>query len=359
MKAHSQAFFSLFNDHPERVRFKITGLFILLIGANLAAWVWTWVMFLGHPVLLGLALLAYLFGLRHAVDPDHIAAIDNIVRKLSNQKLKPLTTGLFFSMGHSMVVILMALMIAEVASFLKQYSRAGDIAGTLSTCISAFFLFFIAFSNVLILKTTWKAFVKAQRGGKVGEDELNKVLAGTGFLTRFLRSIFNFVSKSHHMFWIGFLFGLGFDTVTEIGLFGLSANQATHGLPLASILVFPILFTAGMALVDTADSILMVQVYGWAFLNPVRKLWYNLTLTSLSILVAFLVGGIEFLSLLAGQLKLSGGLWDLVNNLNDHWNLIGFGIVGLFVAGWFFSFLWYQVRKQEVGLLKAQRVDLE
>ena len=203
MEARVKIFFSLFNDHPERVEFKALGLFILLLGFNVAAWAWACIMFFGHPVLLGLTLLAYLFGLRHAVDPDHIAAIDNIVRKLSNQNLKPLSTGFFFSLGHSMVVILMALMIAEVASFLKQYGHAQDIAGTLSTCVSAFFLFFIAFSNVLILKSTWVAFRKARRGEKVAEEELNKVLSGTGFLIRFLRSFFNLVSKSRHMFWIG------------------------------------------------------------------------------------------------------------------------------------------------------------
>ena len=146
--------------------------------------------------------------------------------------------------------------------------------------------------------------------------------------------------------------------MTEIGLFGLS-NQATHGLPMNCVLIFPVLFTVGMALVDTADSILMVQVYGWAFLNPVRKIWYNLTLTSLSILVAFLVGGVEFLSLLSSQLKISGGLWDFVNNLNAHWNLMGFGIIGLFIVGWVFSFLWFQVRKRGLGLLRARRVNLE
>ena len=344
MKAQSQVFFSLFDDHPERVRSKITGLFILLIGANLAAWVWAWLAFEGRPLLLGMAFLAYLFGLRHAVDVDHITAIDNVVRKLSALNRKPIATGFFFSLGHSVVVFLIAIAVTGATSLTKGMERTGEIGGLLSTCLSGFFLFFIAFSNLFILRSVWITFLQVRRGEEVEEEELNKLLSGRGFLTRSLKSLFALVSQSRHMFLVGFLFGMGFDTATELGLFGLASHEVSKGLPLLSILVFPALFAAGMSLVDTADSVLMVQVYGWAYLKPVRKIWYNLTITTLSIMTAFFIGGIEFLALLRDKLELSGWFWDFVKGFNDHWNLIGFAIIGLFILGWGASALWYRVR---------------
>ena len=344
MKAQSRAFFSLFDDRPERVRFKVIGLFILLTAANVAAWAWAWMAFQGLPLLLGMAFLAYLFGLRHAVDVDHITAIDNVVRKLSALNRKPIATGLFFSLGHSVVVILIAIAVTGATSLTKGMERAGEISGLLSTCLSGFFLFFIAFSNLVILRSVWRTFLQVRNGREVEAEELNKILSGAGGLSRVLKSLFALVSKSRHMFLVGFLFGMGFDTATELGLFGLASHEVSKGLPLSSILVFPALFAAGMSLVDTADSVLMVQVYGWAFLKPVRKIWYNLTITALSITTAFFIGGIEFLALLRDKLELSGWFWDFVKGFNDHWNLIGFAIVGLFVLGWGASVLWYRAR---------------
>ena len=337
--------FHLFNDRPERGKTKALGLILLLTLANLGAWAWALKDFSSEPALLGTALLAYLFGLRHALDADHIAAIDNVVRKLSQKGGRPLSTGFFFSLGHSTVVILACLAVAGAASTFKgNLERAGEIGGVMGTLISAFFLLFIAFTNLFILKAIWAAFLKARRGLKVDEEDLNALLSGRGFFTRLLKSLFDLVSQSRHMYLVGFLFGLGFDTATEVGLLGLSASQAAKGLSLGALLVFPALFTAGMSLIDTADSILMTEAYGWAFLKPLRKLWYNLTLTALSILVALLVGGVEALSLLAGRLKLSGWFWSTVAGLNDNFGSLGMAVVGVFLIGWLASLLFYHYK---------------
>jgi high-affinity nickel-transport protein len=338
-----KTFLEMFNDHPDRHRLKTLGLFLLLGVCNLAAWVWAWTAFSSTPALLGTALLAYLFGLRHAVDADHIAAIDNVVRKLSQKGGKPLSTGFFFSLGHSTIVVLASAAVAGVAVVMNnRFSQAGRIGAIIGTSVSAFFLLFIAFSNLFILKAIWKAFVKARQGEPVGEEDLNALLSGRGFFTRLLKSLFDLVTESRHMYLVGFLFGLGFDTATEVGLLALSASQAVKGLPLGAVMIFPALFTSGMALVDTADSVLMVEVYGWAFLKPLRKLWYNLTLTALSILVALFIGGLEALGLLAGQMGLSGSFWSLVGNLNNDLNQFGFVVIGVFLAGWVVSVLLYR-----------------
>jgi high-affinity nickel-transport protein len=294
---------------------------------------------------MGTALLAYLFGLRHAVDADHIAAIDNVVRKLSQKGNKPLSTGFFFSLGHSTVVILASAAVAGIAAVMNQgFGQAGKIGAIIGTSVSAFFLLFIAISNLFILKAIWKAFLKARQGIPVDEEDLNALLSGRGFFTRLLKSLFDLVTESRHMYLVGFLFGLGFDTATEIGLLALSASQAVKGLPLTGVLIFPALFTAGMALVDTADSVLMVEVYGWAFLKPLRKLWYNLTLTALSILVALFIGGLEALGLMADHLGLSGGFWSLIENLNNDLNQFGFVVIGVFLVGWVASVIVYRLK---------------
>jgi nickel/cobalt transporter (NiCoT) family protein len=342
------AFLDLFNDHPNRPRFKTLCLFLILGILNMAVWVWAWMAFSRTPALLGTALLAYLFGLRHAVDADHIAAIDNVVRKLSQKGGKPLSTGFFFSLGHSTVVVLASVAVAGLAAVLEsRFRRAGEIGGILGTGVSAFFLLFIAFSNLFILKAVWKTFLKARQGEKVDEEDLNALLSGRGFFTRLLKSLFDLVTESRHMYLVGFLFGLGFDTATEVGLLGLSASQAVKGLSLGTVLIFPALFTSGMALIDTADSVLMVEVYGWAFLRPLRKLWYNLTLTALSIFVALFIGGLEALGLLADRLGLSGGFWNAVGNFNNDLNRFGYAVIGVFLLGWAASVLLYRLQGYE------------
>ncbi len=216
------------------------------------------------------------------------------------------------------------------------------IGSIIGTAASAFFLLAIAAINLVILRGVWRSFLRARRGEPVEEQELNLLLSGRGLLARIFRPLFRMVSQSWQMFPIGFLFGLGFDTATEISLFAVAASQASGGMTLGTIMIFPALFTAGMTLVDTTDSVLMVGAYGWAFLNPIRKIWYNLTITAISVVVALLIGGIEALGLIAGKLGLEGRFWNCIGDLNS--GLAGFGylVVGIFIASWAISYLLFR-----------------
>ena len=327
-----------------RVRPRTAGLFALLGAANLAAWAWA--AFHDRPALLGTALLAWVFGLRHAVDADHIAAIDNVVRKLMQEGQRPVAVGLFFSLGHSTIVVLASVAVAAAASSMQDRLEATKaIGGVVGTAVSAVFLLAIAVANLVILRGVWSAFRETRRTGRLDETQLNILLAGRGFLARLFRPLFRSISRSWHMYPLGFLFGLGFDTATEIGLLGIAAAEAAHGLSSWQILVFPALFTAGMALVDTADSALMVGAYGWAFVNPLRKLWYNLTITAASVLVALLIGGLEALGLIAGQLGLEGWFWSAIGDLNDDLANFGFVVVGIFALCWITSAVVYRWKR--------------
>jgi high-affinity nickel-transport protein len=216
------------------------------------------------------------------------------------------------------------------------------IGSVIGTGTSAFFLLAIAAVNLIILRGVWRSFQRARRGEAVAEHELDQLLSGRGLLARIFRPLFRMVTRSWHMFAIGFLFGLGFDTATEITLFTVAGSQASDGMSFGTVMIFPALFAAGMTLVDTSDSVLMVGAYGWAFLNPIRKIWYNLTITAISALVAMLIGGIEALGLLASKLELAGGFWDMVGKLNS--GLAGFGyvVIAIFVASWIVSLLIYR-----------------
>ena len=334
-----------FDDRPEPARPRVIALYALLIAANLAAWGWAFAEFRGHPVLLGTAFLAYVFGLRHAFDADHIAAIDNVVRKLMQERKKPLTAGFFFSLGHSSIVVLASAVIAASAAALQgRLEQFHEVGGVIGTLVSAFFLLLIGVANLFVLKGIWSAFGRARDGAPVGEEELDALLAGRGFLARLFRPLFAMVSRSRHMYPIGFLFGLGFDTATEIGLLGISAAQAAQGMNFWTIMIFPALFTAGMALVDTTDSVAMVGAYGWAFVNPIRKLWYNLTITAASVVVAIFIGGVEALGLLSDQLSLSGGFWDVIGGLNDNLTNFGYAVVGVFALSWVVSTVIYRLK---------------
>ena len=320
-------------------------LFVGLILANLASWLWALLAFHDYPVLLGTALLAYSFGLRHAVDADHIAAIDNVTRKLIQMKQPSAAVGFFFSLGHSTIVILASVAVAGTAlAFKDEIEGLHGIGGVIGTSVSAGFLLLIAGVNLVILKGVWQVFARVRRGEPYLEDDLNALLAGRGLLARLFRSLFRLITKSWHMYPLGFLFGLGFDTATEVGLLGISAAEAAKGMSLWAILVFPALFTSGMALVDTLDSTLMTGAYGWAFVKPVRKIYYNLTLTIVSVAVALLVGGVEALGLLADQMALSGPFWDGVGALNDSFGLLGYLIVGLFIMAWIVSAAIYRLK---------------
>jgi nickel/cobalt transporter (NiCoT) family protein len=327
------------------LRGKILGMGIGLIAFNVLAWAWAFIAFRDHPLLLGTALLAYSFGLRHAVDPDHIAAIDNVTRKLMHEGKRPVSVGLFFSLGHSSVVVLLSVALAATATVVQdRFDDFRAVGGIIGTSISAFFLFAIAGANILILAGIWRSFRAVKRGEKLIEDDLDILLASRGLMARIFRRLFRLIEHSWHMYPLGFLFGLGFDTATEVGLLGVSAASASQGLSLWSILVFPALFSAGMALVDTADGILMLGAYGWAFVKPIRKLYYNLTITFVSVLAALLVGGVEVLGLLIDRLKLAGPFWDAIGLINDQFGLLGYGIIGIFTGGWLVSLVIYRVK---------------
>ena len=337
---------NLFDDSREDIRGKVIAVYVLLLIFNAAAWLWAVAAFHNYPVLLGTAALAYSFGLRHAFDADHIAAIDNVTRKLMQEGRRPVGVGLFFSLGHSTIVVALTIAIAIATTTLQgrfdAFKSFGGVAGTL---VSALFLFAIAFANIIVLASVWRTFQSVKRGGRLFEEDLDLALANRGLLGRLFRRFFRLIERSWQMYPLGVLFGLGFDTATEVGLLGVSANQASQGLSIWSILVFPALFTAGMTLLDTTDSILMLGAYGWAFIKPIRKLYYNLTITAVSVVVAVIVGGLETLNLIGGQLGLidGGGFWGAIGSLSDNFGVLGYVIVGVFVAAWAISYVVYRV----------------
>ncbi|MCK1296820.1 HoxN/HupN/NixA family nickel/cobalt transporter [Bradyrhizobium sp. 24] len=317
----------------------ILATFSLLIAANVALWIWTLQALKGRPELLGTALLAYVFGLRHAFDPDHIAAIDNVVRKLMQDQRPSMLVGFYFALGHSSIVMLASIAISGTAVSLD-ISALGDF-NLIRTLVSAFFLLAIGLANYFILKSIWATFIRVNRGENVASEQFDPLMAAQGPLNRLFRPLFNIVTRSWHMFPVGFMFGLGFDTATEIGLFGISATQAAQGTSFWTILLFPLLFAAGMTLMDTADSVLMTSAYGWAFVKPIRKLWYNLTLTTVSVIVAIFIGGLEVLGLVSDKLGLDDGAWSIVRSLNAHTDNLGYVVVAIFILSWICSALLY------------------
>lgn len=320
----------------------------LLITANGGAWLWAWIAFGGRPTLLATALLAYAFGLRHAFDADHIAAIDNVVRKLIQQRRTSYSVGLFFSLGHSTVVIVGCVAFAAAAAALRDRLDALHSAGSIvGTAISALFLLAIGVANLLVLQSTAVTFARARQGARIGDEAPGSSLAVRGALTGVLRPLFDLVSAAWQMYPVGLLFGLGFDTATEIGLLSLSAKEASSGLSLLSVLAFPALFTAGMSLMDTTDSTLMSRVYGWAFLDPLRKLRYNLTITAASAATAILIGGIETLGLIQERLALGGLFWNGIARLNDDLGSLGYAIVGIFLATWICSTVLFRIKRSD------------
>jgi high-affinity nickel-transport protein len=319
---------------------RIASTYAGLFAFHLVVWGYALWIFRAYPALLGDAVLAYTLGLRHAVDADHIAAIDNVTRKLMQAGQRPVTVGLFFSLGHSSVVILAFILLALAASdsHLMQLRTVFSVVGV---SVSAAFLFAIALVNGLSLRGVWRAFRQTKRTGRHAEDDLDQLMAGRGLIARLLRPAFALVGESWHMYPLGALFGLGFDTATEVGMLGLSAAAVTQGAPLWSLIVLPALFTAAMTLVDTTDSVLMLGAYGWAFVNPVRKLYYNLAITLISVLVAVVIGLVEVLSLIGQTFGLDRGAWRAIAALNNNFGLVGYLIIGVFVVGWIASALMY------------------
>jgi len=335
----------VFSDNRADLRGRLLGLYGLLVAANVVSWIWALAAFRDHPVLLGTALLAYTFGLRHAVDADHIAAIDNVTRKLMQEGKRPAAVGFFFSLGHSTVVVLASILIAAATTALQgRFASLKAVGGVIGTSVSAAFLFAVAAANIAILLSVYRTFVRVQEGGRFVEADVDLLLSQRGVLGRILRPLFRLIGASWHMYPLGFLFGLGFDTATEIGVLGISAAEASNGLSIWSILVFPALFTAGMSLVDTTDGVLMIGAYGWAFVKPIRKLYYNMTITFVSVLMALLIGGVEVLGLIAGRFRLEGAFWSFIGTLNDRFGMLGYLIIGLFALSWAISVAIYRIK---------------
>ena len=296
-----------------------------------------------------LGVLAYIFGLRHAVDADHLAAIDNSTRKLVQEGKPSMFTGLFFSLGHSSVVIILSttLMVSTrlIESDIPQLENLGSIVGTL---ISGVFLYIIGFLNLLVLFEIYELFKQAKRK-ELDENKLNEALLKRGLMNKFFKSLFRIVSNQYYLYPIGFLFGLGFDTASETALLAISAGTAGAftKIPIWTLLVFPFLFTVGMSLIDTTDGFFMNGAYKWAFIgNPLRKVWYNLTMTTVSILVAYLVGSLELLGLLQSEFNLTGGIWDVIAIINGDvwWGNIGILIILTFAIVWGISAVLYNIR---------------
>jgi high-affinity nickel-transport protein len=323
-------------------------MYALLVLANAGAWALAFVAFAHRPVLLGTALLAYTFGLRHAVDADHISAIDNVTRKLMQRGKRPVAVGFFFSLGHSTIVVALSAAIAFAATLVhRALPGLAGVGGIVGTSISALFLYAIAAVNVVVLIDVYRAFRRVERGGAYGETALDGSLDRRGFWCRLFGPLVRMIDSSRQMYPLGLLFGLGFDTATEVGILGIAALEAGKGLPVYTIMVFPLLFTAGMCLLDTTDGILMLGCYGWAFVKPVRKLYYNLNVTLVSVLVAVLVGTIELLSVVGAQSNLKGALWDAVARVSDNFGTIGLAIVGIFIASWFVATAIYKLRRYD------------
>jgi high-affinity nickel-transport protein len=289
-----------------------------------------------YPFMLGLAGLAYTFGLRHAFDADHIAAIDNTTRKLMSGYSRPLGVGFFFSLGHSTIVLLMTLAIAaatEVVTPALPHLR--EIGGLVGTAISGVFLYVIGLVNLAVLVDLVRMLL-AMRRGKYDAAAMEARLLQRGFVTRWFSGLFRIVTRPWHMYLVGFLFGLGFDTATEVGLLTTAGVAASRALPLIAVLSLPIVFAAGMSLMDSADGVLMCGAYGWAFSNPLRKVFYNLTVTGLSVVVALFVGTIELVSILAGRiLHLHGGWSDTLLKLD--FQTMGYVVAALFIGSWLLS----------------------
>jgi high-affinity nickel-transport protein len=301
------------------------------------------------PVMLGLGGLAYAFGLRHAFDADHISAIDNTTRKLMSDGKRPLGTGFFFALGHSTIIVVVGigLGIAAKAVFgavVNPSSGYETIGGVIGTSLAAGFLYLIAALNVVVLAGIVKVF-RGLRAGLFDEAELERQLQARGLMWRFFGRFMRSITKTWHMFFVGLIFGIGFDTATEVLLLAATAAAASQGLPWYAVLALPLLFSGGMTLFDTADGCFMNFAYGWAFARPVRKVYYNLVITGLSIGAAFIIGTIEIIGVLTDELHLRGGLWDVMASFDI--NTAGFVIAAMFVGVWAAALAYWRWGKVE------------
>ncbi len=349
-------FAAVFKALPPDVRRRVILLYAGLAVLNAVAWALALIASAQYSFFLASAVTAYTFGLRHAVDADHIAAIDNVTRKMMQDGKRPVGVGVYFSLGHSTIVVLLSLLLALSIKFVRQDVNNGaltDKIGIIGTTVSAVFLLLIATINIIVLIDIYKMWRQVSRGGVYEEQKVEDYLQNRGLLARIFRPIVRQVDASWKMYPVGILFGLGFDTATEVGLLGIVATSGSTHLPVFFILVFPLMFLAGMTVIDTTDSIMMLGAYGWAFVKPIRKLYYNLNITLISVLVALVIGLLEALQVLGQELNQGGPFWNFVANDIDL-NKMGFFIVGIFALSWLVSTLIYRFNDYDnMDVLKA------
>ncbi len=330
-------------------RAELRGYVVVIVALHLVGWGLVYLAARASPFLIGLAGLAYSFGLRHAFDADHIAAIDNTTRNLMAGEKRPLGVGFFFSLGHSTIVFGLTLAIAlaarAVTLALPEVQALGVVLGTM---ISGVFLYVIGIVNLLVMVDLWRVFRAAQRDGA---DAHGPEAVPGGLMSRWFRRVFGLVRRPGQMYWVGLLFGLGFDTATEIGLLTSAGVAAVHALPLWSILALPLVFAAGMSLLDTTDGVLMCGAYGWAMSHPLRKIFYNLSVTGLSVVVALFIGTVELVSITTDRLlNLHTGIWAVIQGLSLQ--AMGLAVTGLFLVAWAASAaIWRfgRLGREEVG----------
>jgi len=325
--------------------------FLHVLGWGLLIYASTQHFNLGSGKMLGVGtgVLAYTLGMRHAFDADHIAAIDNTTRKFMSEGKRPMSTGFFFSLGHSSIVFALTLILGLGVRALGSQVRNSNsglhhYGGLIGTIVSGSFLYLIAILNLIILVGIVRLFVQ-MRQGTFNDAELEKHLDARGFMMRFFGRFARSVDAPWKMYPVGLLFGLGFDTATEVAFLVLAGSSVAAGLPIWALLSLPILFAAGMSLLDTIDGSFMNFAYGWAFSKPVRKVYYNIAITGLSVFVALYIGTLELMQVLSTQLNLRGGLWNYAANFNI--NAAGFTIVGIFVGVWAFALLYWKYGRVE------------
>ena len=327
-------------------RVKVVILYSIILSVTAAGFLASFYIGRIAIVLAGLAVVTFVFGLRHGVDADHIAAIDNTTRKLIQEGKRPLTVGTWFSLGHSTIVVaLIVALIFATRTITSSIPGLQDAGATIGTLVSGSFLWIIGLINVVIVLGIYRIFQHMKKG-KLDQTQLDNLLENRGFMNRYFRPLFRVVKKPWQIYPIGVLFGLGFDTASEVALIAISVGVGVStSVPIYYVLILPLMFTCGMVLVDTTDGVLMRMAYGWAFLNPLRKVYYNLTVTVISILVAWAIGTVELLQVISGELSLSGGFWSWLNTLD--FETMGYGIVAIFVASWLVSLAYWKYNKFE------------
>jgi nickel/cobalt transporter (NiCoT) family protein len=343
---------------------RLSGMGLVILVLNVGGWgVFAFAIaphhfqFKGLGLGLGVALTAWTLGARHAFDADHISAIDNTTRKLMADGKRPLGTGFFFALGHSSIIVAVGAGLAVAAravfgAVVDPTSGYETLGGVIGTSMAATFLYLIAALNLVVLAGILKVF-RGMRQGLYDEEELERQLQARGLMYRFFGRFMRSITKTWHMFFVGVVFGIGFDTATEVLLLAATAAAATEGLPWYAVVSLPLLFAGGMTLFDTADGCFMNFAYGWAFARPVRKVYYNLVITGLSIAVAFFIGTIEILGLLSTELHIHGGFWDFMATFNI--NQAGFGIAALFLIVWALALAYWKIAKVEDNWATAPR----